>query len=572
MDIKHIVNTLKSPSENDINLIRRAFDFSQKAHQGQKRKTNEPYFIHPFETALKVAQWRLDAPSVAAALLHDVAEDTKYTIDEIKKEFGEEIAFLIDGVTKLGKLKYRGVKEKAENLRKMILAISQDIRVVIIKLADRLHNMKTLSAIPANKQKRIALETEEIYAPLAYRLGMQMVAGELEDLAFPYIHPEEYRWLLQNIKDQYEERQQYAERIKPIIAKALKENNIEPLKIDSRAKRWSSLYKKLLRYNMDLNQIYDLVALRIIVETVEDCYAVLGILHHVWPPLPGRIKDYIALPKPNGYRSLHTVVFCLDGKPTEFQIRTLEMHEEAENGVAAHWAYQQAKSGEDYIKGRPIFAEKKELAWVQQLRNWQKEISDSQEFLGSLKVDFFKDRIFAITPKGEVVDLPAGATPVDFAYQIHSEVGDQCAGAKVNNKIVSLDHKLRSGDVVEVLTQKNKKPSESWLGFVKTSMAKRRIRLAIKGKTSIMRGKEPAQTEFKLIVEDRVGLLKDISSVFSRAHINITKTTANFEEKKRGRFPVVKIRCLISDKEKIEKLVLKLKEIKEVREISYKLV
>lgn len=572
MDIKEIVNILNNPSENDINLIRRAFNFSQKAHQGQKRKTNEPYFIHSFETALKVAQWRLDAPSIAAALLHDVAEDTKYTIGDIKKEFGEEIAFLVDGVTKLGRLKYRGTQEKAENLRKMILAISQDIRVVIVKLADRLHNMRTLSAVAPGKQKRIALETEEIYAPLAYRLGMQLVAGELEDLAFPYTHPQEYKWLIQNIKSQFNERQQYAEKIKPIIENALEENNIELIRIDSRAKRWSSLYKKLLRFDMDLDQIHDLIALRIIVKTVEDCYATLGIIHQLWPPLPGKIKDYIALPKPNGYRSLHTTIFCVDNKPTEFQIRTVEMHEEAENGIAAHWAYHQAKTTKDYIEQKPVFAEKKELAWVQQLKGWQKEHSGSEEFINSLKIDFFKDRIFAITPKGEVFDLPTGATPVDFAYQIHSEIGDQCVGAKVNNKISPLDYNLHSGDVVEILIQKNKKPSESWLDFVKTSIAKRRIRLMAKDSPLGLFKKEPAQTEFRIVVEDRVGLLKDISSVFSRNHINITKTAANFEEKKRGKFPLVRLRCEVNNKEKIEKLILKLKEIKGVREISYKLV
>lgn len=571
MDIKEIVNILNNPSENDTNLIRRAFNFSQKAHQGQKRKTNEPYFIHAFETALKVAQWRLDVSSVAAALLHDVAEDTKYTIEDIKKEFGEDIAFLVDGVTKLGRLKYRGVQEKTENLRKMILAISQDIRVVIIKLADRLHNMRTLSAIAPLKQKRIALETEEIYAPLAYRLGMQFVAGELEDLAFPYIHPQEYKWLNQNIKDKYEERRQYAEKIKNVLEKALKDAGVKSVKIDSRAKRWSSLYKKLLRFNMDLNQIYDLVALRIIVKTIEDCYAVLGIIHNLWPPLPGRIKDYIALPKPNGYRSLHTTVFCLDDKPTEFQIRTEEMHDEAENGIAAFWAYHQAKTKatpEDTV----AFADKKELAWVQQLRNWQLEHPDSGEFLKSLKVDFFKDRIFVITPKGEVADLPAGATPVDFAYQIHSDIGDQCVGAKVNGKISPLGYRLRSGDVVEILIQKNKKPSESWLNFVKTSIAKRRIRSALKDKSSGFLKRAPNQTEFRILVEDRVGLLKDVSSVFSRAHINITKTTANFEEKKRGQFPIIRVRCEMNNKEKIEKLILKLKEIKGAKEISHKIV
>jgi len=564
--IQEILKT-RSLRPEEINLLKNAFDFSQKAHSGQKRKSGEPYFNHVYQTALKLAEWRLDAPTIAAGLLHDVVEDVGVSIDEIKKRFGEEIAFIVNGVTKLGRLKYRNRNEaQAENLKKMILAISQDLRVVFVKLADRLHNMKTLSALPSQKQKRIALETFEIYAPLAYRLGMANLAGELEDLAFPYLYPQEYQWLTENIKESYEERQHYLERVRPIIEKKLKEHGIEPIKIDFRAKRYSSLYKKLLRYNMNLEQIYDLVALRIIVKTVEECYATLGIIHQLWPPLPGRIKDYIALPKPNGYRSLHTTVFCLDNKPTEIQIRTLEMHEEAENGIAAHWAYEEKKGTKDYLEEKPSFANEKELFWVQQLKNWQKDFVKPEEFLQSLKIDFFKDRIFAITPKGEVIDLPAGATPVDFAYAIHTDIGDSCVGAKVNNKIVSLDYQLQSGDLVEILTQKSKKPSESWLKFVKTSQARKKI------KSSLRQSKGPyqkkLQTEFKITVVDRIGILKDITSVISRSHINIVKV--NVPET--GHFPDLKIRCDINDREKIEKLILKLKKIEGVKEIGYKLV
>jgi guanosine-3',5'-bis(diphosphate) 3'-pyrophosphohydrolase len=564
--IQEILKT-RSLRPEEINLLKNAFDFSQKAHSGQKRKSGEPYFNHVYQTALKLAEWRLDVPTIVAGLLHDVVEDVGVSIDEIKKRFGEEIAFIVNGVTKLGRLKYRNRNEaQAENLKKMILAISQDLRVVFVKLADRLHNMKTLSALPSQKQKRIALETFEIYAPLAYRLGMANLAGELEDLAFPYLYPQEYQWLTENIKESYEERQHYLERVRPIIEKKLKEHSIEPIKIDFRAKRYSSLYKKLLRYNMNLEQIYDLVALRIIVKTVEECYATLGIIHQLWPPLPGRIKDYIALPKPNGYRSLHTTVFCLDNKPTEIQIRTLEMHEEAENGIAAHWAYEEKKGTKDYLEEKPSFANEKELFWVQQLKNWQKDFVKPEEFLQSLKIDFFKDRIFAITPKGEVIDLPAGATPVDFAYAIHTDIGDSCVGAKVNNKIVSLDYQLQSGDLVEILTQKSKKPSESWLKFVKTSQARKKI------KSSLRQSKGPyqkkLQTEFKITVVDRIGILKDITSVISRSHINIVKV--NVPET--GHFPDLKIRCDINDREKIEKLILKLKKIEGVKEIGYKLV
>ncbi len=470
-------------TDQEILLISKAFAFAEKAHKGQKRKTNEPYFVHSYKTALQIADWRMDAPTVAAALLHDVIENTSVSLDDLKKEFGDEVADLVEGVTKIGHLKYRTPKEEqAGNLRKMILAICEDLRVVIIKLADRLHNMKTLGALPPQKQKRIALETYEIYAPLAYRLGMQHLAGELEDLSFPYLYPKEYRWLIENVQEKYEDRQKYLEKIRPIIEGTLKESGVSPVAIDFRAKRYSSLYKKLVRYEMNLEQIYDLVALRIIVGTVEECYSSLGIVHQLWPPMPGRIKDYIALPKPNGYRSLHTTVLCLDDKPVEIQIRTEEMHDESENGIAAHWAYEQSKGRKNYLHHNAIFADKKELAWVEQLRSWQKDFADPNEFMSALKIDFFKDRIFAITPKGEVIDLPVGATPVDFAYKIHTEIGDQCVGARINSKIAPLDYRLNSGDMVEILIQKNKKPSGSWLKFVKTESAKNHIKNSLKTK------------------------------------------------------------------------------------------
>lgn len=469
----------------EIGLLERAFRVAEEAHHGQNRQSGEPYFRHVYFTALTLMEWRLDAPTIIAGLLHDTVEDTQYTLEQVRRDFGDEVAFLVDGVTKLGHIKYRGVKAQAENLRKMVLALSQDLRVVLIKLADRLHNMQTLAPLPPVKQKRIAMETYEIYAPLAYRLGMQNLAGELEDLAFPYLYPEEYVWLQKNVTEKYEERERYLEKIKPILAKALADNGILILNIDFRAKRWSSLWKKLKRYDMNVEQVYDLVAKRIIVRTVEDCYAALGVIHQLWPPLPGRIKDYIALPKPNGYRSLHTTVFCEDNRPTEFQIRTLEMHEEAENGIAAHWIYAEAKDTADYAERKTPIAARRKFSWITQLREWQKQFPGSQEFLDSLKVDFFRDRIFVITPKGEVVDLPAGSTPVDFAYQIHSEVGDQCSGARVNDKIVSLEYKLQSGDVVEILVQKSKRPSESWINFVKTATAKKRVRAALREKKKV---------------------------------------------------------------------------------------
>jgi GTP pyrophosphokinase len=575
MDVKILLNAFQksypSADKKDVGLIEKAYNFSQKAHQGQKRRTGEPYFNHCFETALQLANWKMDATAVSAGLLHDVAEDTSFSLDKIREEFGEEISFLVDGITKLGHLKYRTSEEKqAENIRKMLLSISRDLRVVIIKLADRLHNMKTLGVLPPASQKRISLETSEIYAPLAYRLGMQSLAGELEDLAFMYLQPKEYHWLLENVKERYEERQKYLERARPVMEKAVKESGIKPVKIDLRAKRYSSLYKKLLRYDMNLDQIYDLVAMRIIVSTISDCYAVLGAVHHLWPPLPGKIKDYIALPKPNGYRSLHTTVFSLEGKPIEIQIRTEEMHEESENGIAAHWAYHQKKGAGGYLKRLPIFADKKEIIWVEQLRNWQKEFSDPEEFMKSLKVDFFQDRIFAITPRGEVKDLPAGSTPVDFAYSIHSDVGNQCTGAKVNGKIVALDCQLQSGDIVDIMVQKSKRPSESWLGFVKSSYAKKKIKSALNRSALSMIRDIRKETEFSIVAaENRIGLLKDISATVSRSRVNIIKAT--MAEGKNG-LSAIKIRCDLGEKKKAESLLLKIKKIDGVKEINYKLV
>ena len=560
----------KSPKpESELEFIRKAYKFAEAAHSGQKRKSGDLYFIHSFETALKVAQWQLDYQTITAALLHDIIEDGKgIDSEKIKNEFSAEIAFLVEGVTKLGRLKYRTQEEKqAENIRKMLLAISHDIRVIIIKLADRFHNMKTLHFLPPQKQKRIALETYEIYAPLAYRLGMTGFAGEIEDLAFRYLYPKEYQWLLGNVQERFEERQKYLEKVEPVLRKSLKENSIEPLKIDFRAKRYSSLYKKLFRNDINLDQIYDLIALRVVVKTIEECYAALGIIHNLWPPLPGRIKDYISLPKPNGYRSLHTTIFCLDNKPTEIQIRTLEMHEEAENGIAAHWVYEQKKGTKDYLDRKASFAEKNELVWVQQLKNWQRDFSSSEDFLESLKIDFFKDRIFAITPNGEVIDLPAGATPIDFAYSIHSTVGDECVGVKINGKITPLDYQLQSGDMVEILIQKSKKPSESWLRFAKTNQAKRKIKSRLKESNSFTQ-KKNTRTEFRIIISDRIGILKDITAVVSRSRINIL----NVNLIKTSGFPNIKIVCELSDKRKIESLIFKIKKVEGVKEINYKSV
>lgn len=463
--------------EANLELIEKAFNFAKKAHEGQTRRSGEPYIQHSLATAQTIAEMKLDSASIAAGLLHDVADDTEVTLEQIKKEFGREIAQLVDGVTKLGKIKYRGIERQVENLRKMFLAMAEDIRVVLIKLADRLHNMKTLKILPPEKQQRIALETMNIYAPLANRLGIGRLKGDLEDLAFQYLMPGEYHWLKNQVRDQFEEREEYLEKIIPILKKELTKESINPIEMHWRAKHYYSLYQKLQRYEMNLNRIYDLVALRLIVPTIEDCYSTLGIIHKLWRPLPGRIKDYIALPKPNGYQSLHTTVFCQGGKIIEIQIRTEKMNNEAELGIAAHWYYSEQKGFKAYFKKVFAGAPERELKWIEQLREWQKQIQgSSDEYFQSLKIDFFKDRIFVFTPKGDVIDLPEGATPIDFAYHIHSEIGQHCQGAEVDGRLVSLNTTLHNGQVVKIITQKQAKPSYDWLKFVKTNLAQNRIR------------------------------------------------------------------------------------------------
>ncbi len=547
----------------------RAYEFARSAHKDTKRRSGDPYISHCLEVAKTVHEWNLYEPSIAAALLHDVVEDTDYTLKDIEKRFGKEVASLVSGLTKLKKIKYSDKDPDVETLRKFVLSFSNDLRVVIIKLADRRHNMQTLKFLPPELQKQKAWETTEIYAPLAYRLGMQGLSGELADLAFPYLYPEEYKWLLENVREQYQERAAYAKKIKPAIKRLLEKNGIYPVIVDSRAKRYSSLYKKLLRYDMDLEKIYDLVALRVIVKNVEDCYAALGIIHKIWPPLPSRIRDYIATPKPNGYRSIHTTVFCLDNKITEFQIRTQEMHKENEFGIAAHWAYQQIKSSKKHSKNWGGVTSRKELLWVEQLRNWQKSFSDEKKFIESLKVEFFKDRIFVITPHNDVIDLPAGASPVDFAYRIHSEIGNQCIGAKVNGHIVPLDYELRSGDMVEITTQRGKKPSEGWLQFTKTSLARDHIQNFIRSKSkSFKKRADVPSMEFKITNKDRPGYLKEVTSVFTEFKINLTYLNSQTDE--RMAFSIVTIKCNVLPESKIKKILVKLKKIPGTNEVRCK--
>lgn len=561
-------------TEEDLSLIQRAYEFATEAHRGQTRKSGEPYITHPLATAMELVDMRLDSSTIAAALLHDVCEDTHRGPMDIQKEFGEEIAFLVAGVTKLDKIRYRGTERSAESLRKMFLAIGEDIRVVLLKLVDRFHNMQTLSHLPPEKQKRIALETLEIYAPLAYRLGMADLSGKLEDLTFPYVYPSEHEWLIKEAKETYEDWKQYVEKIRPVLNEELSHEKIPFVAINARAKHYYSLYKKLLRYGMDIGKITDIVALRVVVPTVEDCYATLGVIHKLWKPLPGRIKDYIALPKPNGYRSLHTTVIGPEDRPVEIQIRTQEMHGEAEYGIAAHWAYSEMKRHDTkaYAGGRHSHINTKQYAWIEQLREWQKEFEKPEEFLDALKIDFFKDRIFVLTPKGDAFDLPEGSTPIDFAYHVHTDIGNSAVGAKIGGKMVSLDYRLQNGDVVEILRQKNKKPSRDWLQMVKSAQARKRISSFLKHseeeKKFEKRGGEAV--EFNLTIRDRVGLLRDVTHILAKHKINIKKVDTDTKNQKWASLLIHAEG--FKNKTEVEKMVVRLKQIKGVEEAGYKLL
>ena len=466
-------------------LINSAYEFSKKAHEGQKRKSGGDYIQHPLHTALNLAKIGLGSKTIAAGLLHDVSEDTPVTLSEIEKKFGPEISAIVDGVTKLGRIKLRGTKEEIylENLRKMFLAMAQDIRVVLIKLADRLHNMETLDSLPPEKQKRIAQETLDVYAPIANRLGIGEIKAKLEDLAFQYLDPENYGYVLNISREQQEQRKVYVKKMVEDLKKQLSKEGIRVIDIYGRSKHLYSLHQKLKKHDMDINKIYDLTGIRIIVPEVVNCYESLGIVHKKYRPLVGRIKDYISLPKPNGYQSIHTTIFGPEGKFIEIQIRTKKMDDEAEFGIAAHWIYSEHKrSFRDFFFRRPSKVPGEEIVWVKQLREWQSELGkDDHEFMESLKIDFFKNHIFAFTPLGDIIDLPEDATPIDFAYKVHSEIGDRAMAAKVNGKIVPLDYRIRNGEVIEIVTSKeHKNPSRDWLRFVKTSIAKTHIRKFMK--------------------------------------------------------------------------------------------
>lgn len=457
----------------DIDLITLAYDFAKTAHQGQKRLSGEDYISHPLATAQTLAELKMDTASIIAGLLHDICEETPYTLEDIDKNFGREVRNLVDGLIKCKKIQYRGLERYMENVRKMFVAMAQDLRVIIIKCADRLNNLKTLSSLPAEKQKRIALESLEIYAPIAHRLGMAELAKQLEDTVFPHLYPEEYQKLVELVKSYYHKQKAIINQTKKILEAEFKKAGLNIISIHGRAKHLWSLYKKLTLNGNDITKIYDLMALRIIVENKSDCYLVLGLIHQLWRPLKGRIKDYIAQPKPNDYQSLHTTVFGEGGNIVEIQIRTLQMHEEAEYGIAAHWHY----------KEKGVKMVDKKLEWVKELTRWQKELAQNQKYLDSLKLDILKNRIFVFTPKGDVIDLPEDSTPIDFAYHIHTDIGNHCVGALVNDEIAPLNTKLKSGDMVKILVDKNRQyPSEDWLSFIKTRVAYSKIKSALRGK------------------------------------------------------------------------------------------
>ncbi|HIC92406.1 MAG TPA: bifunctional (p)ppGpp synthetase/guanosine-3',5'-bis(diphosphate) 3'-pyrophosphohydrolase [Syntrophaceae bacterium] len=476
----------------DLSLIEKAYIFSAKVHEGQVRLSGEPYLSHPLEVANVLANMRLDIVTIASGLLHDVLEDTKATVDEVQELFGKEVATIVGGVTKISKMSFLDREERhAENIKKMILAMAQDIRVIMVKLADRVHNMRTLGYHSPEKQRHIARETLDIYAPLAGRLGIRKIQVELEDLALYYLEPEIYTQISSGIARRRGERERYIAEVKDIIQQKMREFGLQ-VKVEGRPKHLYSIYRKMMDQNLSLDELYDIIAFRIILNTVKECYEALGVIHSLWKPIAGKFKDYISLPKTNMYQSLHTKVIGPYGERMEIQIRTQEMHRVAEEGIAAHWRY---KEGGNTNESDTLM-----FAWLRQLINWQRDLKDPREFLESVKVDLFPQEVYVFTPKGDVKEFPYGATPVDFAYSIHTEVGHKCSGAKVNGKLVPLDYQLKNGDIVEIITSPHHVPSKDWLKFVKTSKARTRIKQWVKTEEreqSIILGRELCEKEFR---------------------------------------------------------------------------
>ncbi len=470
-----IARIRKYHPSDDVSLIRKAYETASRAHGDQRRKSGEPYMVHPLWVAIILADLEMDKETIAAGLLHDVVEDTGLTLEDVRDEFGEEIASLVDGVTKLGQLSYSSDKldVQAENLRKMFYAMAKDIRVIIIKLADRLHNMRTLQYMPEEKQKEKARETMEIYAPIAQRLGISKIKTELDDLSLKYLEPDVFYDLVQQVNDRMTEREEFIQQIVDEVSQAMKDAGIQA-EVSGRVKHFFSIYKKMVNQNKTLDEIYDLFAVRIIVDSVRDCYAALGVIHEMYTPIPGRFKDYIAMPKANMYQSLHTTLMSSTGQPFEIQIRTQEMHKTAEYGIAAHWKYKESNDGQKSVEAQ----EEEKLSWLRQILDWQQGTSDNQEFMNLLKgdLDLFAEDVYCFTPEGDVKNLPAGSTPIDFAYAVHTAVGNKMVGAKVNGRLVNIDYQIQNGDKIEILTSQNSKgPSRDWLNIVKSPQAKSKI-------------------------------------------------------------------------------------------------
>lgn len=499
VEFKHLIDTIHSYlPKAKCDDVTKAYQLAEEAHKDQRRVSGEPYILHPLAVAQILADMKIDTTTITASLLHDVVEDTSYTLEDIKKMFGKEVAFLVDGVTKLSRLNYRTKEDQQLNsMRKMFLAMAKDVRVVVIKLADRLHNMRTLRYMRSDKQKRIAQETLEIFAPLAHRLGIFNIKWELEDLSFRYLEPDKYYDLVDQMKQKRHVREEIVNEAIDVLKKALDEAHIH-CEINGRPKHFYSIYKKMKKDNRDLSQVYDLFAIRVIVDDVKDCYGVLGIVHSLWKPLPYRFKDYIAMPKPNNYQSLHTTVIGTRGQPVEIQIRTWEMHRIAEYGVAAHWRYKEGNQ----TANKDAFDEK--MGWLRNLLEWQ-DTSNPKEFVNALKLDAFSDEVFVFSPRGDVIDLPQGAIPIDFAYRIHTDVGHRCVGAKINGKIVPLDYKLKNGDIVEIITSKVGKPSLDWLNIVGSSESRSKIRSWFKKENreeNIAKGLDALERECKRLGHD----------------------------------------------------------------------
>ena len=541
-----------------MSLVKKAYRYSAKAHQKQKRYSGEAYISHLLEVAKILANLELDMITIAAGILHDVIEDTNVLLPTIKEEFGEEIAMLVNGITKLSRISFKTQEEQqAENFRKMFLAMAEDVRVILIKLADRLNNMRTLQYIPPQRRLKIAQETLEIYVPIANRLGISRIQWELEDLSLRYLEPTKYRAVVSRIAKNRLEREKYVESIKEIIQKELQNVNIEA-EIHGRPKNIYSIYKKMEKGKKDFFQIYDLIAIRIICNSVRDCYAVLGLLHSIWKPMPGRFKDYIAMPKLNMYQSLHTTVITPKGEPLEIQIRTWEMHKTAEHGIAAHWKY---KEKVDLKKDKKL---EDRLSWLRQILEWQKDLKDPKEFMENLKIGLFQDEVFIFTPKGDVKILPSGSTPIDFAYLIHTDIGHRCVGAKVNKKIVPLDYKLKSGDILEILISKSSRgPSRDWLKIAKTSGAKNRIRIWFKKEMreeNIQKGKELFEREMeKYKIENSPELTKKLKEV--SIELGFNELESMFENIGYGKLTPYQVLSKIIPQEKIS-LVIPLVKVK----------